>query len=204
MATWSWIGRNAGSVESASSPAFRSAGVAIYPPWIPPFVRIMSASSRPRSSRIASASPGIPAFLGYRLNSRSSALVRIASRIDGWTGRVFVFWDIQATSWRCSCANSKLSLDVIESSLGADRGRHPSYRFWSNPAGANPCARDLTAVVDGPPMTLGGRKVVVLAEDGYEDLELWVPYYRLVAEGGGGGLAGDHKQTYTAQHSDPV
>src|SRR2546427_6531969 len=163
----------------------------------------MSASSRPRSSRIASASPEIPAFLGYRLNSRSSALARIASRIEGWTGRVFVFCDIQATSWRCSCANSKLSLDVIESSLGADRGRHPSYRFWSNPAGANPCARDLTAVVDGPPMTLGGRKVVVLAEDGYEDLELWVPYYRLVEERAEVGLAGYEKRACTSEDSYP-
>src|SRR2546422_6181998 len=127
----------------------------------------------------------------------------MASRIDGWTGSVFVFCDIQATSWRCSWANSKLSFDVIESSLGADRGRHPSYRFWSNPPGRDSCARDLTAVRDRPPMTLGGRKVVVLAEDGYEDLELWVPYYRLVEEGAEVVLAGHEKRTYTSKHSYP-
>src|SRR2546427_12898833 len=129
----------------------------------------MSASSRPRSSRIASASPEIPAFLGYRLNSRSSALARIASRIDGWTGRVFVFCDIQATSWRCSCANLKLSFDVIESSLRADRGPHPSYRFWSNPPRRASCARDLTPGRGRPPLTLGGRKGGGLAEDGNEE-----------------------------------
>src|SRR2546425_9974396 len=52
-------------------------------------------------------------------------------------------------------------------------------------------------------MTLGGRKVVVLVEDGYEDLELWVPYYRLVGGGAEGGLAGHEKRTYTSKHSYP-
>src|SRR5438445_498045 len=50
IATWSWMGRNDGSVERASSPASRRARVAMYSPSIPPFVRIMSASSRPKYS----------------------------------------------------------------------------------------------------------------------------------------------------------
>ena len=49
-------------------------------------------------------------------------------------------------------------------------------------------------------MTLGGRKIVVLAEDGHEDLELWVPYYRLVEEGAEVVLAGHEKRTYTSKH----
>jgi len=52
-------------------------------------------------------------------------------------------------------------------------------------------------------MTLGGRKVVVLAEDGYEDVELWVPYYRLVEEGAEVVLAGHEKRTYLSKHSYP-
>src|SRR2546422_8574860 len=96
----------------------------------------------------------------------------MASRIDGWTGSVFVFCDIHATSLRCSCANSKLSFDVIE--YLPRRGPRPSplISILVESPGRDPCARDLTAVRDGLPMTLGGRKVVVLAEDGYEDLEL--------------------------------
>src|SRR2546428_7929339 len=69
--------------------------------------------------------------------------------------------------------------------------------------GRERCARDLTAVRDGPPMTLGGRKVVVLAEDGYEDVELWVPYYRLVEERAEVVLAGQEKRTYLLKDADP-
>lgn len=52
-------------------------------------------------------------------------------------------------------------------------------------------------------MTLGGKRVVVLAEDGYEDLELWVPYYRLVEEGADVVLAGHERRTYASKHSYP-
>src|SRR5205807_9831590 len=45
-------------------------------------------------------------------------LRRIASRMSGCTGRVFVFCDIQATSRRCSWANSKLSFDDMDGDLG--------------------------------------------------------------------------------------
>jgi protease I len=52
-------------------------------------------------------------------------------------------------------------------------------------------------------MTLGGRRMVVLAEDGYEDLELWVPYYRLLEEGAEVVLAGHEKRIYGSKHSYP-
>lgn len=52
-------------------------------------------------------------------------------------------------------------------------------------------------------MTLGGKRAVVLAEDGYEDLELWVPYYRLLEEGAEVVLAGHEKQTYSSKHGYP-
>ena len=32
-------------------------------------------------------------------------------------------------------------------------------------------------------MKLKGKKVVLLAENNYQELELWVPYYRLKEEG---------------------
>ena len=52
-------------------------------------------------------------------------------------------------------------------------------------------------------MTLGGKRAVVLAENGYEDLELWVPYYRLLEEGAEVALAGHEKQTYSSKHGYP-
>jgi len=52
-------------------------------------------------------------------------------------------------------------------------------------------------------MTLGGKKVVVLTEDGYEDLELWVPYYRMLEEGADVVLAGHEKRTYASKHTYP-
>lgn len=52
-------------------------------------------------------------------------------------------------------------------------------------------------------MTLGGKRAVVLAENGYEDLELWVPYYRLLEEGAEVVLAGHEKQTYSSKHGYP-
>ena len=52
-------------------------------------------------------------------------------------------------------------------------------------------------------MTLGGKRIVEFAEDGYEDLELWVPYYRLIEEGSEVVLAGHEKRTYNSKHSYP-
>src|SRR2546427_10540387 len=51
----------------------------------------------------------------------------------GWTGSVFVFWDIHATSLRCACANSKLSFDVMSRPRPPRRSRDASYRLrWAD------------------------------------------------------------------------
>lgn len=52
-------------------------------------------------------------------------------------------------------------------------------------------------------MTLKGKTVVVLVEDGYEDLELWYPYYRLVEEGAHVALAAHDKRVYSSKHGYP-
>lgn len=54
-----------------------------------------------------------------------------------------------------------------------------------------------------PAMPLHGKRIAVLAEDGYEDLELWYPYYRLVEEGAEVVLAGHEKRTYSSKHGYP-
>jgi len=54
-------------------------------------------------------------------------------------------------------------------------------------------------------MRLQGKRVAILAENLYQELELWVPYYRLREEGaevtivGAGGA-----RTYTSKHGYPV
>jgi len=54
-------------------------------------------------------------------------------------------------------------------------------------------------------MSLNGRRVAILAENLYQEMELWVPYYRLKEEGaevkvvGAGGA-----KTYTSKHGYPV
>ncbi len=54
-------------------------------------------------------------------------------------------------------------------------------------------------------MSLKGRRVAILAENLYQEMELWVPYYRLKEEGaevkvvGAGGA-----KTYTSKHGYPV
>jgi protease I len=54
-------------------------------------------------------------------------------------------------------------------------------------------------------MRLEGKKVVLLAENNYEDLELWVPYYRLREEGAEVAIIGTgSSQTYTSKHGYPV
>jgi protease I len=52
-------------------------------------------------------------------------------------------------------------------------------------------------------MTLNGRRIAVLVDDGYEDVELWVPYYRLVEEGAEVVLAGHEKRIYSSKHTYP-
>ena len=54
-------------------------------------------------------------------------------------------------------------------------------------------------------MRLKGKKVVLLAENLYQDLELWVPYYRLKEEGAEVTIVGTgSSQAYTSKHGYPV
>jgi protease I len=54
-------------------------------------------------------------------------------------------------------------------------------------------------------MQLKGKKVVLLAENNYEDLELWVPYYRLKEEGAELTVVGTgSSRSYTSKHGYPV
>ncbi|MGM0576493.1 MAG: type 1 glutamine amidotransferase domain-containing protein [Myxococcota bacterium] len=48
------------------------------------------------------------------------------------------------------------------------------------------------------------KRVAILAEDVYEDLELWVPYYRLKEAGCEVTLLGAGKDTYQGKHGLPV
>ena len=52
-------------------------------------------------------------------------------------------------------------------------------------------------------VTLKRKTVVVLVEDGYEDLELWYPYYRLVEEGAHVVLAAHETRVYSSKHGYP-
>jgi len=51
---------------------------------------------------------------------------------------------------------------------------------------------------------LTGRKLVVLAEDLYEDLELWYPVVRFREEGAQVIIAGPHARPYHGKHGYPV
>lgn len=51
---------------------------------------------------------------------------------------------------------------------------------------------------------LTGRKIIVLAEDLYEDLELWYPVLRLREEGAEVIIAGTGGQAYTGKNGYPV
>jgi protease I len=54
-------------------------------------------------------------------------------------------------------------------------------------------------------MKLTGKRVAVLVEDIYEDLELWYPYYRLREEGAEVMLVGPEAgKTYTSKHGYPA
>ena len=54
-------------------------------------------------------------------------------------------------------------------------------------------------------MRLKGKKIVLLAENVYQELELWVPYYRLKEEGADVTIVGTgSSQTYTSKHGYPV
>ncbi|OGP87054.1 MAG: protease [Deltaproteobacteria bacterium RBG_16_48_10] len=54
-------------------------------------------------------------------------------------------------------------------------------------------------------MRLKGKKVVVLAENHYQEMELWVPYYRLKEEGAEVTVVGSGSgRTYTSKLGYPV
>lgn len=53
-------------------------------------------------------------------------------------------------------------------------------------------------------MSLKGKRIAILAEDIYEDLELWYPYYRLVEEGAEVKIIGPEAKEYQSKHGYPV
>jgi protease I len=54
-------------------------------------------------------------------------------------------------------------------------------------------------------MRLKGRKVILLTEDLYQDMELWVPYYRLREEGAEVTVVGSgSSRTFTGKYGYPV
>jgi protease I len=53
-------------------------------------------------------------------------------------------------------------------------------------------------------MRLKGKKVAVLAENMYQEMELWVPYFRLKEEGADVKIVAPEKATYTSKHGYPV
>ncbi len=54
-------------------------------------------------------------------------------------------------------------------------------------------------------MRLQGKRVAILAEDLYEDLELWYPYYRLKEEGAEVQVIGSGRSdAFTSKHGYPV
>ena len=53
-------------------------------------------------------------------------------------------------------------------------------------------------------MSLQGKKVIVLAENDYEDPELWYPYYRLLEAGAEVTIVGPRAETYTSKHGYPA
>lgn len=53
-------------------------------------------------------------------------------------------------------------------------------------------------------MTLKGKRVAILAEDLYQELELWYPLYRLREEGAEVVVVGAGKERYHSKHGYPV
>ena len=53
-------------------------------------------------------------------------------------------------------------------------------------------------------MRLKGKKVAILAENMYQEMELWVPYYRLKEEGAEVKVVGTGAKSYTSKMGYPV
>jgi protease I len=53
-------------------------------------------------------------------------------------------------------------------------------------------------------MQLSGKRVAILAENMYQEMELWVPYYRLKEEGAEVHVVGTGAASYTSKHGYPV
>jgi protease I len=53
-------------------------------------------------------------------------------------------------------------------------------------------------------MELKGKNILILAEDMYEDMELWYPKIRLTEAGAKVKVAGPKKKTYRGKHGYPV
>ena len=51
---------------------------------------------------------------------------------------------------------------------------------------------------------LSGKTIAVLAEDVYEDLELWYPYYRLLEAGAEVRIVAPELRTYQSKHGYPA
>src|SRR2546423_1953636 len=54
-------------------------------------------------------------------------------------------------------------------------------------------------------MKLAGKRIAILAENMYQEMELWVPYYRFKEEGAEVKVVGaDGAKAYTSKHGYPV
>jgi protease I len=53
-------------------------------------------------------------------------------------------------------------------------------------------------------MSLEGKRIAVLAEDLYEDPELWYPYYRLLEAGAKVQIVGPEAKVYESKHGYPA
>jgi len=53
-------------------------------------------------------------------------------------------------------------------------------------------------------MKLKGKKIAILVEDFYNELELWYPYYRLLEEGAEVKLVGPTAKIYESKHGLPA
>ena len=53
-------------------------------------------------------------------------------------------------------------------------------------------------------MKLKGKKIAILVEDFYNELELWYPYYRLLEEGAEVKLVGPAAKVYESKHGLPA